>query len=296
MGASVPRQHHTNLPAGHLGYFAASDGFLTVYDKLNKKSRRQRPENVGTERDYNSTTTKEGAVDHVSMERFLSQFEVDITDLFKKLANREVLSELDRTRLAWYVGVTEGRNKVVRLKTAEFASRIGKKQLEAQMRNRDQFLEALSEVAGRDLAEDFVDIELGLDGIEIQAEINQNNHIINTLTICGEVVPLAEFSDWVFFHAPDRSEYVIGDRPIVVIHDRQPTNFYERNMTGWQAPHVGRVFPLTKNILMYIRFGGRSCIHRDATSDFVGQMNHSTFRHARSNVYGSSLSFLSDYL
>ena len=248
------RQHHVN-PQFYLRKFQCEEGedLIWVYDSESGDAKKVPIKVAAVQKDYYSFVNPDGLRDTECVENFIANIEGHAATVFRKFSTGSELSDDDRRTFALSVSLFIARAPATRRQTAELlamtARTIGRASAMDSAHFRESFRQ-MEDHKGVPEEDRVSDEELEETRIFVLGDGY-------TLEVAQEVtlLPLAHLLDvaeiirgmrWARIHAPEGSEFITSDSPVV--REIPPQRHHPLMGPGLMNPFIQVSLPLSPNL------------------------------------------------
>ena len=234
---------HHYLPASFLRRFTNTEGFLHVWDMLDDRLFKSKPENAARERDFYTVATTDSPTD-VSTERLIGDIEAKASPVIEGIIRNNQLPEgEDWVNLAVFVGLLDQRTPLARKMYDESDKAIQRMVARQFFGNREIFEKGLAQyrkATGDDRVFTYDDAQELLNTEEYLRDAHQNKHISMMLQLS---MSLAGIIGKMTTHLliSRQVEFITGDCPLPQFNKLRPQAY----AAGWSNPDVEVGFPIS---------------------------------------------------
>jgi len=260
------RRHHY-IPVFYLNYFtdqqtpSVQTPYVWILDRKNETIDNKAPRNFAFIKGYNDIIDFQGNVSSIVENQFNLEIEGRASIVFRKLMSMRYLSKSDRFTLAKFV--------------ATMIFRVPK------------FREAFKEIIEEKYYLEFADGGRNFEGVSSEFMMDS---VIRTSSIIGELLMRM---DWSLLIAPDGTNFITSDNPVVVINPEDPKWLF----CGFASdPKIRVTFPLSPKICLSGSWGRNKRIIEYITEDEVIEINFETFKYSYEFLYSSTRYFKKEIL
>ncbi len=288
MTESKKERHHF-LPVFYLEGFVDPDNrpYLWIYDKIDGEIRKSSPKDAGLQTNFYAFTTADGSRDSNSFENALGRIETQVAPLWRKIINRQLLDNTEKSNAALFLSlmmtrVPGFRGNFERVEVAAI------KQFDMKYARRKGFFEEIRkdwQSKGKKLPDNIDKLEEMICNGEFEVKVNPETSLS---VITDRYAPIFHRMGWVFIIAGGRFPFVTSDSPLCFIdptHDpRSPYGF------GLASRNIEVTFPISQDLALVAGWKEYSPPFQRGSERLVRRINHRTVMNASRFVYSSQCS------
>lgn len=269
---SAKRHHY--LPQFYLEGFTDTEGLLWVYDREQKKLRKQPPKDTAVQGYYYAFTDKHGNKRN-DIEEFFSRVESETKPLLEKIDQGDLPSTEEKLTLAVFVGFQKTRVPDFEKSVDEAGEKMIKRMNEFMFQSEEtasQTVRGFEAKTGSRLKCEPKDLVEFVQSGEYAIEFPREHSIKLMMDLGMDMVgPLVQMN-WTFIQAPGRSSFISSDNPFVLVPPSEwdPKGFYG---VGIATPGAAKVIPLSAKTCLLIGDYGDSLRISQGNQGLIRNLN-----------------------
>ncbi|SEC24062.1 Protein of unknown function [Pseudomonas marginalis] len=280
------RQHF--VPRFYLEGFSSS-GWLSVFDRVSGKLRKQRPKNVAV---VSNLYTFEDKYDRkrFDLEVLFSQIESAAAPILKSLTEGKRISAEQRETFAVFIGLAAVRTPAAIAETSGVYEEFVKANSFLTMTDEEKIFNDLVNMKGVDADHSLLREQAGRlakmarEGT-YDVQIDKGYARSRSLKVMETIARAILTRDWMILHAASEEQFFLtSDSPVILL----PTSTAARNHPiGYSSPHAQVLLPLSsKSALVASGTLGRTG-HCNVETEKLHRFNLAVAEHCHKHVFGA---------
>ncbi len=241
---------------------------------------------VGMQKNLYTFKKKDGTKG--TLEKLFSEMEGLAAIAIRKLQNREILTDQQKTDLSYFISCQMVRTPAFQKQMLDAITDLTKKRMVMQMQmtkpeHVQKFFEDKGKIISHEEATEIVKVGSSDDMNKIGFNYPKEYWLKRMLKLAMDIYPVFQICDWEIRHSPTKFGFITSDHPFLLIPGEKPDFFG----VGLLTPKVKKILPLTSSMCLIAHEPSENpiMVHKDADKNFFRKINEWTIKNAESYVF-----------